>query len=609
MTPLSLAARTRISLVVQRLIKAGADVNAATSTGETPLMTAVRAGSIPVIKALIAAGADVNAKGGGREQTALHWATAQKQHEIMRVLIDAKADLNARTELRPEFVSFSRGNPQGGRLTGIADHTLESDGSRPGLRWINKGGLTPLLFAARDGDLESVKMLVAAGANINATTGIGETALMLAAHNDHTEAALFLLDKGADPNIVEAGHTALHFAVARKNMDLVKALIAHKADVNIRLTKGQPDPDGNLRYNQLPEYLLGATPYLLATALNETDTMRVLAAAGADPKTPMMDGTTPTMASMGVFPGVFTFIPFVKIGEKGAQGDNTAYFQRKRLFSEAKVLETMKLAVELSGGEDINAARGALVTYHVGNSRNLVGRGVGDTALHIAAADKYPTVIEFLISKGAKTDIKNRRGLTPLAGSEVARAAVHHGRRQRREDRRREDRDGARGSGRTGVSGTGEYASKTGDAIAVCDGVARTPHAGEREAHARIPEGDEGAGHGQQSPAQQPERHRLRRHRKGRGGDEGHLRRRSDLLAGEEGRRRDQAGAGRQSRRPLISRRPPRPRTIPASWRLRPRSPAPHQREKSARSVCARRATPPIGSACPMGRMRSSSRQ
>ena len=128
----------------------------------------------------------------------------------------------------------------------------------------------------------------------------------------------------------------------------------------MRLTKGQPDPDGNLRYNQLPEYLLGATPYLLATALNETDTMRVLVAAGADPKTPMMDGTTPTMASMGVFPGVFTFIPFVKIGEKGAQGDNTAYFQRKRLFSEAKVLETMKLAVEFSGGEDINAARGAL---------------------------------------------------------------------------------------------------------------------------------------------------------------------------------------------------------------------------------------------------------
>lgn len=414
-TPLALAAQNASLAVVERLVAAGADVNAASSTGETPLMTAVRAGSLPVVQALIAAGADVNVKGGGREQTALHWATAQGRHEIMQALIDAKADLNARTELRPEFVSFSRGNPQGGRLTGIADHTLESNGSRPGLRWINKGGLTALLFAARDGDLAAVKLLTAAGADLDATTGIGETALMLAAHHDHTDVALYLLDQGADPNVVEAGHTALHFAVARKNLDLVKALIAHKAEVNVRLTKGQPDPDGNLRYNQLPEYLLGATPYLLATALNETETMKVLAAAGADPRTPMEDGTTPTMASMGVFPGVFTFIPFVTIGEKGAQGDNTAYFQRKRLFSEDKVLETMKLAVELSGGEDINAARGALVTYHVGNSRNLVGRGVGDTALHIASADKYPTVIEFLISKGARTDIKNRRGLTPLA--------------------------------------------------------------------------------------------------------------------------------------------------------------------------------------------------
>ena len=226
-TPLSLAAENANLLAVQRLIKAGADVNIATSTGETPLMTAVRAGNISVIKALIAAGANVNAKGGGREQTALHWAVVQKQYEVMRLLIDSRADVNARTELRREFVSFSRGNPQGGRLTGIADHTLESDGSRPGLRWIDKGGLTPLLFAARDGDLGAVKILITAGANLDATTGIGETALMLAAHNDHTEVALFLLDKGADPNIVEAGHTALHFAVARKNIDLVKAL--HRA--------------------------------------------------------------------------------------------------------------------------------------------------------------------------------------------------------------------------------------------------------------------------------------------------------------------------------------------------------------------------------------------
>ncbi len=193
---------------------------------------------------------------------------------------------------------------------------------------------------------------------------------------------------------------------------MIKSLLAHRANPNIRLTKGEPDPDGNRRFNQLPEYLLGSTPFLLASGLNEPETMKILAAAGADPTIAMTDGTTPVMASMGLFPGVFTFIPFVKVPERGAQGDNTAYFQRKRLFSEEKVLETMKLAVELGG--DVNAARGALTTYHVGNSRTLVGRDVGDTALHMAAADKYPTVIEFLVSKGARMDVKDKRGLTPL---------------------------------------------------------------------------------------------------------------------------------------------------------------------------------------------------
>jgi hypothetical protein len=254
---------------------------------------------------------------------------------------------------------------------------------------------------------------VTAGADINAIDGLGNTPLMVASRNDRTDVALYLLDKGADPNVEEAGHVALHLAVARKNLPLVKALIEHKANLNVRLTKGEPDPDGNRRFNQLPEYLLGATPFLLAVALNETDMMRVMVPAGADPRIPMADGTTPIMASMGVFPGVFTFIPFVKVGDKGAAGDNTAYFQRKKLFAEEKVLETMKLTVELGG--DINAARGNLVTYHVGNSRTLVGRDAGDTALHIATVDKYPQVVEFLVNAGAKLDTKDRRGLTPLA--------------------------------------------------------------------------------------------------------------------------------------------------------------------------------------------------
>jgi ankyrin repeat protein len=411
-TPLALAVENGSLLMVQRLLRSGANANLASATGESPLMTAVRVGNLPVVNALLSAGANVNAQGGGREQTALMWAVEQHAHDLVSTLIKHKADVNLRSEARPEYVTFSRGNPQGGSLTGLADQTLESDGTRPGLRWIRKGGMSALMFAARDGDLESATMLALAGARVNDTNPIGSTPLMMAIRNDRTPVALFLIEKGADPNIDQAGHTALHLAVARKNLEVVKALIERGARVNARLTKGEPDPDGNRNYNQLPEYLLGATPFLLATALNEADMMLALVKAGADISIPMEDGTTTVMASMGIFPGVFGFIPFEKIPPGGAAGDNTAYFQRKKLFSEAKVLETMKLVVELGG--DVNGARGNLVTYHVGNSRTLVGRDVGDTALHIATADKYPSVVEFLVSKGAKLDVKDRRGLTPL---------------------------------------------------------------------------------------------------------------------------------------------------------------------------------------------------
>ena len=184
-------------------------------------------------------------------------------------------------------------------------------------------------------------MLATAGARINETNPIGSTPLMMAIRNDRTPVALYLIEKGADPNIDEAGHTALHLAVARKNPEVVKALIERGAKVNVRLTRGEPDPDGNRNYNQLPEYLLEATPFLLATALNETDTYSrsPRPARTSDPDGRRHDDGH---GLHGDFPWRIRVHSLRENPAGRRSGGQHGLFRRKNLFTEAKVLETMK---------------------------------------------------------------------------------------------------------------------------------------------------------------------------------------------------------------------------------------------------------------------------
>jgi uncharacterized protein len=363
-TPLYLACSNGDAAMVDELLAAGANPNIIAATGVSPLMTASRAGSAEAVRALLAHGADMNVHEKSAGQTALMWAVAEGHPQVVSVLVEHGADVSARSNSR-------------GVLSNISGGGTGEDARGPS-RMVQVGGSTAMLFAARQGCVECAKALLAGGANVNDTAPDGNSALVLAAHSGQGAFAAFLLDKGADPNAAGAGYTALHAAVVGDDLDLVKALLAHGANANIPLASGTPMRRGGPEY-ALPESLVGATPFLLAAKYASADMMAVLAAGGADVHLAAKDGTTPLIAAAGAVHRTG--------GNLGAPPAD-----------EKLAFEAVKLALDLSGDSDVNATNQA-----------------GNTALFVAASRGSDTIVELLAEKGAKVDIKNKRGQTALA--------------------------------------------------------------------------------------------------------------------------------------------------------------------------------------------------
>jgi uncharacterized protein len=387
-TPLSQAAGNASLPMVQKLLQAGADPNTARISGLTPLMTAAHTANVEVVKTLLAAGAKINASTNESKATALMWAVSDRNQEITKVLIEAHADVHAST---------------------------------------NKG-LTPLLFAARNGDIEMAKILIAAGVNVNEAGSDGTHALPLAIKESQADFALFLLDQGADPNGDLGGIRALHAAAGAVDLwltdwererngtpslagifgmggmsnavrvRLVKALIAHGADVNARTTTsgmfmsfiGYPTKGAFEPFSIGTGDVRGATPlWVAANTANGTganfgsgavtgdtaEVIRILLAAGADQRIATVDGSTPLMVAAGL--GKPTFSPGLKRGNR-SQGAE----------------EAVKALVE--AGADINAVNEA-----------------DFTALHGAAFRGLDEVIEYLVAQGANINARDYRGRTP----------------------------------------------------------------------------------------------------------------------------------------------------------------------------------------------------
>src|ERR1700733_5173884 len=380
-TPLHLACTNRSAAMVDRLLGTKANPNSKLLNGETVLMTCAHTGDAKAVKMLLVHGADPKAKEHEHDQTALMWAAAEIHPDVVALLIEFGADVRARSRIYSQTV--------------VGEQTQRA--GREKLNYdVLRGGSTPLLFAARTGGAESARLLLAAGADANDSLPDGTSALVLAAHSGQGNVAAVLLEKGADPNAAGSGYTALHAAVLRSDLTLVKALLAHKADPNIRITKGTAVRRNTTDWN-LPATLIGSTPYLMAARFLEPDIMRTLVAGGADTKMTMPDGATALMLASGMDSPV----------TENRRG--IALIDFGKLDTTDQALPAVTTALDLGG--EVSAV----------NNK-------GDTALHAAALHQYETVIQFLADRGADVNAKNKAGQTPLfalgKGSEAAKSVV-----------------------------------------------------------------------------------------------------------------------------------------------------------------------------------------
>jgi ankyrin repeat protein len=332
-TPLLLAAVNGNAAMIELLVKAGANPNAPlTKYGDTALMMAARTGKTDAIKTLLDQGAQVNTKETWGDTTALMWAVSERHPDAVKLLLAHGADVNARSKFVPS--TTGRGFEGTTPVAAQANQPAEEHAS---------GLLTPLMFAAREGDLESARAFVAAGADVNAIGGDGKDVLGLAIFNGSYELASFLIDRHAEVNHADAqGFTPLFWAVDRRNMEtppnfpwmvttdplpLIKKLLDAGANPNAIVNN---TPRARMRDGS-PRIVFG-TALMRAAFSGDVELVKLLLAHGADPHIVSKDNETSLMAACGT--------GFINGYSKGR--------------SAAERLEVVKLLVQL--GEDVNAA-------------------------------------------------------------------------------------------------------------------------------------------------------------------------------------------------------------------------------------------------------------
>ena len=417
--PLWLAAENGSAPMIGKLLDAGADPNGRTLHGETPLMMAARNGNVAALQLLLDHKADPALKENLRGTTALMWAVEQSHPEAVRTLVEHGADVNAasnadtrnsRLNLAPTVQerivqdklidAFANGKKvqltPGGPTVSLEDlaDSYGQSGKKDG------GGLTPLVYAAREGCFECARILLQSGATVNQVTTYGWTPLLTATQNRHYQLAAYFLDHGADPNLANnGGWTPLYLATDNRNiesgdypvrkpdmdhLDFIKLLLAKGARVNTRICgveSSARDCKGDTtetRTNFTMQWLSeeGATPFLRAAQSGDVALMKLLLDRGADPRIATAHGVTALEVASGI--GWVEGITFE--------------------WSPEQSLEAVRMCLDL--GIDVNTADDE-----------------GRTALHGAAHKGRTDVIQFLIDHGANLEAHDKGSRDTFAGA------------------------------------------------------------------------------------------------------------------------------------------------------------------------------------------------
>jgi ankyrin repeat protein len=375
-TPMSEAAFNANTEIIDKLLKAGADPDSPSADGQTALMLIARGSNVAAAKLLLEHGAHVNAKEKQKDQTALMWASAQNQGPMVRELVAHGADVNARAVINdvPSQVS-----------------------TEPRAQYRSYGGLTAMLYATREGCLECVKAMVEGKADLNLADPEGVTPLITAVWNAHWDVASYLIKAGANVNKWDWwGRSPLYLAVDYNTLPHGGRPDAPSTDdttplqIIEQLLNAGANP--NLHLKLLPPYrsigsdrgvdgmlTIGATPLLRAAKGLDAPAIKLLLEHGAIIDLPNNQGITPVMAAAG-------------LGSVDAdtRGLYTTFDVQQRSIDSLELL--------LKAGADINAP---------GGRRQ-------QTPLTAAAFWGWNDVVQYLFDHGAKLDVKDSGGKTPI---------------------------------------------------------------------------------------------------------------------------------------------------------------------------------------------------